>query len=182
MGVARSKRRHSPEPPSGRPPQTPARPHSAVVNSHSLKFTIDSDFDQGREVQSQIIQRIEQSGFSEHNLFAIKLALEEALINAIKHGNKLDPNKKVHIEARIDSTRAQITIEDQGPGFDRKSVPDPTADENLCKCSGRGILLIEAYMSSVKWSKNGRRVTLIKNNDREAHKQHKQQKQSRQKQ
>lgn len=142
-----------------------------MANSHSLKFTIDSDFDQGRHVQSQIIDRIEQSGFSEHNLFAVKLALEEALINAIKHGNKLDITKKVYVEATIDPTRAEIIIEDQGPGFDRKSVPDPTADENLCKCSGRGILLIEAYMTSVKWSNHGRRVTLVKTNDGEAPKQ-----------
>ncbi len=59
----------------------------------------------------------------------------------------------------------EIEIEDQGPGFDRASVPDPTAEENLCKCSGRGILLIEAYMNSVSWSHGGRRVHLVRYNE-----------------
>jgi serine/threonine-protein kinase RsbW len=107
---------------------------------------------------------VQKCGYSEEAVFAIKLSLEEALINAIKHGNKLDPTKKVYIEAKVDSRKMQITIEDEGPGFDRSSVPDPTADENLCKCSGRGILLIEAYMDSVKWTNHGRRVTMLKKN------------------
>jgi serine/threonine-protein kinase RsbW len=135
------------------------------VNSKPLSFTIDSDYEQGRHVQDQIVRQIEQTGFAEQSVFAVKLALEEALINAIKHGNKLDPSKKVHIEAHLDPARVQISIEDEGPGFDRKSVPDPTADENLCKCSGRGILLIEAYMNSVEWTNNGRRVTMVKLNE-----------------
>jgi len=84
----------------------------------------------------------------------------------MKHGNKLDRSKTVHIQARITPRRAEITIEDEGPGFDRRSVPDPTTEENLCKCSGRGILLIEAYMDKAIWSKHGRRVKMIKLNKR----------------
>jgi serine/threonine-protein kinase RsbW len=72
----------------------------------------------------------------------------------------------VTVEARISSRRAEITIEDQGPGFNRSVVPDPTAEENLCKCSGRGILLMETYMNSVKWSKHGRRVRMVRINQR----------------
>jgi serine/threonine-protein kinase RsbW len=130
-----------------------------------LKFTFASDYEHGRDVQAKLVEEIERVGFADQSLFALKLALEEALINAIKHGNKLDPTKHVHVEAKIEPQRVEISIEDEGPGFKRDSVPDPTADENLCKCSGRGILLIEAYMTSVKWSKNGRRVTMIKNNE-----------------
>jgi serine/threonine-protein kinase RsbW len=129
-----------------------------------LKFTIGSDLGQEREVQDRILEAVERAGYNSQSTFAIKLALEEALINAIKHGNKLDPAKKVQIEAKVEPRRTQITIEDEGPGFDRSCVPDPTADENLCKCSGRGILLIEAYMDSVRWSKNGRRLTMVKMN------------------
>ena len=119
---------------------------------------------QGREVQSAIISSIEKYGFHKDSVFSIKLALEEAMINAIKHGNKLDPAKKVHVEARIDPRQAEIIIEDEGPGFDRSKVPDPTLEENLCKCSGRGILLIESYMSSAKWTKHGRRLTMVRKN------------------
>jgi serine/threonine-protein kinase RsbW len=60
--------------------------------------------------------------------------------------------------------RAEIIIEDEGPGFDRKGVPDPTSDENLEKCSGRGILLIESYMDEVKWTNRGRRLKMVKRN------------------
>ena len=131
-----------------------------------LKFTIPSDSSLIGDIHRQIIEQIERvGGFDENSLFGIKLALEEALINAVKHGNKLDLSKKVHIEAKVQPHRAEFVIEDEGPGFDRSSVPDPTAEENLCKCSGRGILLMESYMTSVKWSNHGRRVTMIKTAD-----------------
>src|SRR5437016_4182448 len=129
-----------------------------------LKFDITSTFSEGREVQKRITDDVERLGFDSHSQFAIKLALEEALINAIKHGNKLDPRKKVHVEAKVTPRQAEIVIEDEGPGFDRNCVPDPTADENLCKCSGRGILLIESFMDKVQWSHGGRRVKLVKKN------------------
>ncbi|HEX8523094.1 MAG TPA: ATP-binding protein [Tepidisphaeraceae bacterium] len=129
-----------------------------------LKFEIRSDYSEGRQVQQRILDDVEKSGFDSESTFAIKLALEEALINAIKHGNKLDPNKKVHIEARVTPRRAEITIEDEGPGFNRQDVPDPTVEENICKCSGRGILLIESFMNRVQWTRGGRRVKMIKNN------------------
>ena len=64
-----------------------------------MKFIIDSDLSQQREIQKRILDAVEAAGFSSDNLFAVKISLEEALINAIKHGNKLDPNKKVHVEA-----------------------------------------------------------------------------------
>ncbi|WP_428938488.1 ATP-binding protein [Fontivita pretiosa] len=131
-----------------------------------LKFTIASDLDAKRQVQERIMQEVARCGYDEDDTFAIKLALEEALMNAMKHGNKLDRSKKVHIQARITPRRAEITVEDEGPGFDRRSVPDPTTEENLCKCSGRGILLIESYMNKVIWSKHGRRVKMIKLNKR----------------
>jgi serine/threonine-protein kinase RsbW len=130
-----------------------------------VKFKIPSDFSAGREVQKRILDDVQRQGFASTSAFAIKLALEEALINAIKHGNKLDPKKSVHVECVVTPEQAEITIEDEGPGFERKCVPDPTLDENLEKCSGRGILLIEAYMNSVEWSKQGRRLRMVKKNE-----------------
>jgi serine/threonine-protein kinase RsbW len=135
-----------------------------VSSTKTFKFTIDSDFPQGHAVQDRLLHEIKKHGFGERGCFAIKLALDEALINAIKHGNKLDPAKKVRVEAKINSKKIEIVVEDQGPGFKRNGVPDPTHPDNLCKTSGRGILLMESYMDSVKWSKNGRRVHMIKLN------------------
>jgi serine/threonine-protein kinase RsbW len=130
-----------------------------------VKATINSEFSAGYEVQQRILEAAARYGYREQSLFALKIALEEALVNAIKHGNKLDPGKHVTIEASISLKQAEILIEDEGPGFDRRSVPDPLADENLEKSSGRGILLIEAYMSQVSWDHGGRRVRMVKKND-----------------
>jgi serine/threonine-protein kinase RsbW len=131
----------------------------------TLRFEFPSDFDAGCDVQRQILAEIERHGFNPNSIFATRLALEEAMVNAIKHGNKLDPGKRVVVEAKVTPQRVEIEIEDQGPGFTRSSVPDPTAEENLCKCSGRGILLIEAYMNSVEWSRGGRRVRMVRYNE-----------------
>ena len=135
------------------------------VSMTPVKATINSDFSAGFEVQKQILDAAVRHGFTEQCLFAIKIALEEALVNAIKHGNKLDPRKHVTIEAAITGKRAEICIEDEGPGFDRSLVPDPLAEENLEKSSGRGILLIESYMSQVTWDHGGRRLRMVKNSE-----------------
>ena len=130
--------------------------------SDIVRFSIPSDFAAGREVQKKILDKVARSGFNDQSAFAIKLALEEALINAIKHGNKLDPGKKVTIEAKVTNNMAEIVIEDQGPGFQRESVPDPTAEENLEKCSGRGILLIRTFMDVVRYNPAGNELTMTK--------------------
>ncbi|HMB96132.1 MAG TPA: ATP-binding protein [Tepidisphaeraceae bacterium] len=156
MGVAKSNGRAQSKPSPRR------RPAHSSASTKSLKFKIDSDFAQGRAVQDRLLEEIKQHGFDNHACFAIKLALDEALINAIKHGNKLDAGKKVRVEAKINSKKVEITVEDQGPGFNRTGVPDPTVHDNLCKSTGRGILLMESYMNSVKWSKNGRCVRMTK--------------------
>ncbi len=132
-----------------------------------MRFIIPSDLERGREVQEIILRACREAGFDEDAFFAVKLALDEAMTNAIKHGNKLDPTKQVEVKARITPQQAEIEISDQGPGFDRTRVPDPTCEENLDKCSGRGLLLIEAYMSSVSWSEDGRTIRMLKHNTAE---------------
>ncbi len=129
-----------------------------------MTFKIPSNFEAGHEVQRQILEDVKRAGFNQHCFFAIKLALEEALVNAIKHGNRLDPGKTVVITASVTPRRAEIMVEDQGAGFNRSGVPDPTCDENIEKCSGRGILLIESYMNRVRWDRGGRRLKMVKEN------------------
>ena len=132
---------------------------------NSLAFTIPSDFTSGRDVQRQVMAAVARNGFDDDNTFAVRIALEEALVNAIKHGNRLDPAKKVRVQATVTPQRAEISIEDEGPGFDRAGVPDPTCDENICRPSGRGILLIESYMNDVRWDRGGRRINMVKRNE-----------------
>jgi serine/threonine-protein kinase RsbW len=130
--------------------------------------SIPSDLDEARRLQTQIEERLQSlTGFSETEIFAIKLALEEALVNAIKHGNQMDRSKRVHVFYRIIPDRFDIKIVDEGPGFDPEDVPDPTAPENLERPCGRGLLLMRHYMNIIeyvqpgnivlmsKWSRNG---------------------------
>jgi serine/threonine-protein kinase RsbW len=140
-------------------------PRSDLNGASRFEFTIPSEFTASHEAQRKILDDVKRRGFHEHAAFAIKLALEEAVINAIRHGNQLDPSKKVYIEAIVTPDKAQIDIEDEGLGFDRTGVPDPTLPENVEKCSGRGIMLIEAFMNEVKWSRGGRRVRMVKRNE-----------------
>jgi serine/threonine-protein kinase RsbW len=129
-----------------------------------VKLTIASDTAFVHEIQDRVLAEVSRHGFSKQSYFAIKLALEEGLVNAMKHGNKLDKAKTVHIEYIVTAKKCEVMIEDQGPGFHRPGVPDPTLDENIEKCSGRGILLMEAYMDKVTWTHGGRRVRMVKKN------------------
>ncbi len=127
-----------------------------------LEFTIPSVLAATRDVQKRIMDEVERHKYDEQSVFAIRLALEEGLMNAVKHGNKLDSSKTVHVEANVTPKAIEIIIEDQGKGFERKTVPDPCASENLLKCSGRGLLLMETYMDKVEYSLGGRRVRMVK--------------------
>jgi serine/threonine-protein kinase RsbW len=133
-----------------------------VALQTSLHFEIGSDLCALRDVQKRILDQVCSCHYDPEAAFAIQLALEEAIINAIKHGNRCDPKKKVRIEAAVTPQQTQIIVEDEGTGFCRSAVPDPTADENLERLHGRGILLIESYMDEVEWLDGGRRLKMVK--------------------
>jgi len=113
-------------------------------------------------VESAILPVLENKGYGERNIFAVKLALEEAVINAIKHGNELDDTKKVGVSFYVDDDRAIISVSDEGGGFNPDDVPDPTTEENLLATSGRGLALIRAYMDEVRFNEDGTEITMIK--------------------
>src|SRR5947199_135963 len=117
---------------------------------------------EARRGQAEVEHALHQVAFGEHEIFAIKLALEEALVNAIKHGNQMDRSKKVHVSYRIRPDRFEIQITDEGPGFDPEDVPDPTAFENLERPCGRGLLLMRHYMTDVRHNARGNSVTMSK--------------------
>ena len=95
-------------------------------------------------------------------LFAVRLALEEALSNAIKHGNRFDPDKTVTVRFAVEPETVKLTITDQGSGFNPAAVPDPTTDEHLEDPSGRGITLMRAYMDEVVYNSRGNEVRMLK--------------------
>lgn len=113
-------------------------------------------------VERAVLEAAGTCGFDGADQFAIKLALEEALANAIRHGNSNDPQKSVTVEYSIDPHQACISVQDEGSGFDPTSVPDCTLDENLEKPNGRGVMLMRTYMNEVAFNRAGNRVTLIK--------------------
>jgi serine/threonine-protein kinase RsbW len=127
-----------------------------------FEIRIPSSTTEGQKVQERIISRLEQIGFPPRGIFGVRLALEEALVNAIKHGNGLDPNKEVFVTCQISNDKVRVVIEDQGPGFRLQDVPDPTEDENLEKPGGRGIMLMRAFLSVVEYNERGNRVVLEK--------------------
>lgn len=108
-----------------------------------------------------ILAQAETHGFGSSSLFAIRLAIEEGITNAFEHGHRdLDPTPPITLEYAVTPNQIQIAIEDRGPGFSPESLPDPTLQENLSKPSGRGVMLMRAYMTEVVFSKVGNRVKL----------------------
>ena len=123
---------------------------------------IPTNMQAARQLAEELLDKAQFTGYSEPALFAIRLALEEALVNAIRHGNKSDPGKSVTVCTEVDDKQATITITDEGNGFDPGIVPDPTADENLEKPCGRGIMLMRSYMDKVEFNERGNEVRMIK--------------------
>ena len=112
----------------------------------------------------EILQELERLGWDRdsRDYFGVQMALEESLSNAIRHGNKLDESKRVHVECKVSPERFWLQVTDEGPGFKLNSVPDCTADENLDCCGGRGLALIQAYMTYVQYNECGNSVTMEK--------------------
>ncbi len=123
---------------------------------------IPSSAEAGRRVQEEILQKLQQQHWIERDVFGVRLALEEALVNAIKHGNASDPSKQVRIACRLFGNRLRIEITDQGRGFDPAQVPDPTDPQRIpCPC-GRGIMLMRNFMSRVEFNALGNQVAMEK--------------------
>jgi len=128
----------------------------------STEVIIPSDPARPRQFQEDVVQALKANQFADKDVFAVKLALEEAIINAIKHGNQLDLSKHVFIKYHINRERFEIHIKDEGPGFDPEEVPDPMAPENLERECGRGLLLMKHYMTEVAFHPPGNAVSMIK--------------------
>jgi serine/threonine-protein kinase RsbW len=127
-------------------------------------MVIASELQAARQVEEALLARVNEHGYNEAATFAIKLALEEGLNNAIKHGNGYDPAKQVRVEIDVDASRTVIVITDEGRGFKPEQVPDPTADENLERPCGRGLMLMRAYMDEVTHNERGNQVRMVKRN------------------
>lgn len=133
-----------------------------MASIEEFELTIPSSYAAAQTVQERIITALERLDYPSRDVFGMRLALEEALVNAIKHGNGIDPEKSVRIGCRITPELVRVEVEDEGEGFRPEEVPDPTEDENLERPCGRGIMLMRAFMSSVSYNELGNRVVLEK--------------------
>jgi serine/threonine-protein kinase RsbW len=139
-----------------------------VDHEHGLDLTyftevvFPSDPSEAIRIVEEIVPQLEEHHREKPAVLHVRLALEEALINAVKHGNQLDPTKKVRVVYRVVRERFDIIITDEGPGFDPQDVPDPTALENLERPCGRGLLLMRHYMSEVVYNSRGNSVRMSK--------------------
>lgn len=109
-----------------------------------------------------VIEKAGNLPFNDEQLHDIKLALEEALVNAIKHGNRLDPRLSVSVLVQSTDDSLTISVSDQGKGFDFRNVPDPTKEPHLSRPSGRGVFLIRNRMDKVEFQDNGSCVKMTK--------------------
>ncbi len=133
-----------------------------TVWSWTLEREIPSCSLQGHRLILEIIEQLQRHRWAQRDVFGVHLALEEAVVNAIKHGNGEDLDKKVQVACKISSTRCWILVEDEGPGFNPSAVPDCTLDENLDKPSGRGLKLMKNYMTMIEYNESGNRVVMEK--------------------
>ena len=127
-----------------------------------IRRVLPSELERIREAEGEVLGRLGELGYGEDDRFAVRLALEEALVNAMKHGNRMDASRRVRVAYRASAEQVEIHVADEGEGFDPAQVPDPTADENLSKPSGRGIMLMRCYMDEVTYVCEGREVHMVK--------------------
>lgn len=111
--------------------------------------------------EEHILQAAQACGYEENDLFALRLALDEALINAYRHGNKKKPEARILLEYRVDPKQIEVTITDEGEGFDHSGVDDPRKDSHLRRTHGRGVFLIRQFMSEISFNDKGNQIRFV---------------------
>jgi len=123
---------------------------------------IPSETQAGYPFVQQLLDQMKQNQWCERDIFGVHLAVEEALVNAIKHGNGYDADKLVEFTFQLSDDCVRVAITDEGAGFAPGDVPDPTDDDNLELPSGRGIMLMRNFMSNIEYNDRGNHVVMEK--------------------
>lgn len=123
---------------------------------------IPSETAAGQRVLDELADKLQQSQWGQHDVFSVRLAVEEAIVNAIKHGNRNDASKRVRITCRVSATLVRIEIGDEGPGFDPSALPDPTDEQHIDAPNGRGVMPMRSFMSLVAFNDRGNQVVMEK--------------------
>ncbi len=107
---------------------------------------LDSNLDSVEIAERSVLQEAKAVGLGEEELNQLGMAVRESMVNAVVHGNRYSARKKVHVSVTSTADRLTVVIADEGEGFDMNTLPDPLAEENLLRQSGRGLLLIQAFV------------------------------------
>lgn len=134
------------------------------MNSFIYNGDYESRLESIEKIKEMILKNLEMRGFSDDQMFDIEISLEEALYNAIVHGNGINSKKTVNVSINIDNELFQITITDQGDGFNVQELTtmDCTRKDRILRGNGRGLFIIRKTMDSVEYSESGRCITMIK--------------------
>jgi serine/threonine-protein kinase RsbW len=116
------------------------------LEARTVDQLLDSTLDSVDVAEEAVLKEAQELGFDEDDLHKIGMSVRECMVNAVVHGNRYNARKKVHVMIQRTSDRLAIVIQDEGEGFDMAELPDPLANENLLRHSGRGLLLIQAFM------------------------------------
>jgi len=127
-----------------------------------IEFELPSDLSLMDGVLEYLQERVSKMGLIRPERSNLFIALDEAFVNAVKHGNKSNPHKLLRITAELSHKEACFTVEDEGEGFDIGEIPDPCDPANLFRTSGRGVLLIYNIMDEVEYNAQGNRVKMVK--------------------
>ena len=135
------------------------------VTVETIELTLPSRIEAIDKAATAVAEVVTRSGMSEEGAFRIDMAVREALANAVIHGNKLDENKLVEITVKSSPDSLEVSVHDQGQGFNPDTISDPTKEENILKSSGRGIFFMRNFFDEVDWSishEGGTTVRMIK--------------------
>ncbi len=128
---------------------------------------IASSTDAGHAAIELLLSALTDAGWEGRDFFHIQMAVEEAMVNAVTHGNQESPDKQVELEFKVDPKIAYLRIKDQGNGFDPADLPDPRDDENISCTNGRGVMLIQELMTEVSYNARGTEVVMTKHRSSE---------------
>lgn len=131
-----------------------------MPDSYKKELVICSTFEELEKLEPFVSSLQDRLSLSDEQYNRILLTLSEAVSNAILHGNDENPEKKVLIVSEFQQNSLEISVSDEGPGFDPLSLPDPLEEENLLNQGGRGVYLIKEYADKVSYSEDGAKITM----------------------
>jgi serine/threonine-protein kinase RsbW len=119
-------------------------------DSRHDELLLESTLESVDSAESVVLQAAREVGFDEEELHKVGIAVRETMVNAVAHGNRYNARKKVRLQVWTETGRLVVEIQDEGNGFEMSALPDPLAEENLLRQSGRGLLMVQAFMDEIE--------------------------------